>query len=508
MKIYFTVILFIAILCGCSICSSAQTAEKSSVEWGDVVQFEGNGMTNSVLSFQDRKMNILNINENFHNYKRSIATIDCETLKLLHEESVGYANGAYIAKISFTKGNKWFISMVNYKNKQTVFDAHEVDNLGKPTGKKKNIMTVNGVNLNSPWKDYTNDFVISDDSSKVAIIIQVPNKGSKDKKFIARVLDADMNPLWEQTIEEPEVKYYFTERTLTNAGKLYLVTYNSPYKIGESNAKDKDFNYILYSYDGKTRGRFVIELDKKFIISRYISERSDNGNTIVAGFYALKNEYIVNGIYFWELEKGTNKVVNKFTTIINPQNIKNVSKKLIENKTGFVAWLSMVHISFNEDGTMLFITGSGVSTFIGKLNTTYNSSKGCVLFNTNTKGEINWTASIPLNQLNALPISGGIFRLTKNAAYFIYNENKDNLEEEYDTTPERTTAHAVIVEAKIDENGKITRKVISNEDPDGYIFSPKLSVSASENELIFVAMKFKLGNTSDVKIGRIKLVDW
>lgn len=50
--------------------------------------------------------------------------------------------------------------------------------------------------------------------------------------------------------------------------------------------------------------------------------RPDNGNTVAAGFYGNdRNDSffgntteIVNGVYYIAVEKGTNKVVNKFMT--------------------------------------------------------------------------------------------------------------------------------------------------------------------------------------------------
>lgn len=157
---------------------------------------------------------------------------------------------------------------------------------------------------------------------------------------------------------------------------------------------------------------------------------------------------------------------------------------------------------------MLFLTEYATSL---TKRSSYNSHQfgyGCVLFNVTTTGKINWSASIPLYQLSIIPLAGSIARFKNDNVYLIYNDNRENLDKPIASNPKKLGNYGTMVEAKIDGNGGITRKIINKEQPDGTTSSPMLNIPLSEDEIIILGSTYKRGNTSDVKIGRIKLVDW
>ena len=65
----------------------------------------------------------------------------------------------------------------------------------------------------------------------------------------------------------------------------------------------------------------------------------------------------------------------------------------------------------------------------------------------------------------------------------------------------------VIVETKIDTDGKVFRKIISSDPKNGQSICPESPIRLSENEIAFIAMGMRMGY-NPLKIVNIKLVDW
>ena len=91
MKKYFTIILFIAILCGWSICSSAQTAEKSSVEWGDVVHLGKGTVVKKIKGIKNGKLYLSNTDAHMLTNGDFFSVVDIKNMKNIYEKKNGFS---------------------------------------------------------------------------------------------------------------------------------------------------------------------------------------------------------------------------------------------------------------------------------------------------------------------------------------------------------------------------------------------------------------------------------
>ncbi len=517
MKKYFTIILFIAILCGWSICSSAQTAEKSSVEWGDVVHLGKGTVVKKIKGIKNGKLYLSNTDAHMLTNGDFFSVVDIKNMKNIYEKKMDFPIDRKSNMEIFTVQQKIWLKVSCKEKKKQLIKLYEIDALGDLTGKEVTLAEVDESNA----VPFDSSIIVSEDTTKIALIINL-NGYYEDENFIVKVFDIDMKLLWEQTVKSPYIWSNEITMKLTNSGELKVISkryyekydrtkaalskYYTP-KIEEIKKGKMTYNFFYNTYSDGHIEEFVIDLGDKFAASLHEDIHPDNGNIILTGLYGLDNSMTVNGFYFIEMEKGSNKIINKFMNIINTSEIKNISKELVEKK-GIKEILNIKKVFFKKDGTMLFLTEYATSL---TKRSSYNSHQfgyGCVLFNVTTTGKINWSASIPLYQLSIIPLAGSIARFKNDNVYLIYNDNRENLDKPIASNPKKLGNYGTMVEAKIDGNGGITRKIINKEQPDGTTSSPMLNIPLSEDEIIILGSTYKRGNTSDVKIGRIKLVDW
>lgn len=218
---------------------------------------------------------------------------------------------------------------------------YEIDALGDLTGKEVTLAEVDESNA----VPFDSSIIVSEDTTKIALIINL-NGYYEDENFIVKVFDIDMKLLWEQTVKSPYIWSNEITMKLTNSGELKVISkryYENMIEqkplfqnITPQNRRNKKgkmtYNFFYNTYSDGHIEEFVIDLGDKFAASLHEDIHPDNGNIILTGLYGLDNSMTVNGFYFIEMEKGSNKIINKFMNIINTSEIKNISKELVEKK--------------------------------------------------------------------------------------------------------------------------------------------------------------------------------
>jgi hypothetical protein len=470
-----------------------------------------------------------------------ITLIDAKTLKVTSTEELEFENKKTdVLDVFMAQGQKWvFTRNTNKKTKVDIIEAFALNADGKKSEKAAPMAEFMDKKSDSffGWEplEAGATIVYSPDSTKIGLVVNANLKKKENELFYLKVFNIkDMSKVWEQVVKLPysEKRYVLQSAVVNDNGNIQFTgkLFNDE-KAKESLSKTvAGYKFVLHDFDGKMEkgNEFLIDLGGKFIESSFVKIRPDNGNTVASGFYANERNGVVNGVYYIEVAKGTNNVVNKFITNVPGDKIKYITKTVHnKSKNGLEAYTKVKDVYFKKNGNMI-ITASTYHYTV-----THNIQKGtttvthhdfdAIALSFTPKGVLEWgtsaakfaTVSISFSAFGPLtyyskrpPMNIGTRTFFKDDnLFFIYNDDVKNEDKDLNKEPSRLGMFdkVGVMLTKIDSKGALDRSVlVTKKELDGYWFGSAYCISLGDDEFIFAAVKQSFGNVSH-KIGRIKL---
>ncbi|MEY4925826.1 MAG: hypothetical protein RI894_262 [Bacteroidota bacterium] len=543
--------IFIALLFStASLLTFPATAQQLRVKIGGKADFGRSnepvapiGAQNNTIYFQT------NPSGGISDARANIALFDAESLNLQQNTKLTVPdNRATLQGFAFAKKTRWlFARTFDKATKIDAIKAYKLDIQGQTISKEYPMVEFkNGGGINSKIvyahkyngsKSGTLNFSqskatvsthVSQDSSKIAIIVDADGKDADLQRFIIKVFDsANMSLLWEQIVAMPYTeKNCIPQNTMvTNAGEVILIAKVFKDKKSEWDPKTKKAAYTCtnFFFDGKSDKAVETtwKIAGKFMGNFALRERPENGNIIVvSACSANKGSYLgdsdiylgeaTTDLYGFEVEAKTGALTKEFTYTINAQDIKHLSVNCVNKKTKKIEKeIAINNIYIKQDGSLLIDTDIDYEVQGGAMSMTQDYFYlDDIVFNFDTKQQLKWATAVPkkLNPTQTYSDLGAAFSIFKNDKIFIiYNDITKNLEQPIDAKIIQFSFSSkfILAAAQIDENGVLKRKEIASTQEFSFLIDKSKSIQFADDDLLITGTQ--PGFSGDTyKIVRIK----
>lgn len=354
---------------------------------------------------------------------------------------------------------------------------------------------------------------LSNDSSKILMFVEGPERKKENKKYYIGVFDNNLKKIWSKSIELPYLDKFIGiyDEDIANDGTVYVAIKHydkevSREMVREDGEKVPSYVYKLMVYPPNSKEKeIVFNLDGKFISGTKLIYNK-NANTTVAGYYKNKYNGRITGVFYANID---DKLEIKDPKMVQfPEDVIALidkdgyaSKK--ESDPGLYTGYRINHILNRSNGSVDLV-GEYYKLIIRTVynaqthttRTYYQYYYGTIL-NTNIDkaGKATFTR-VPKDQ-SMTDYNGclGYYATTyKDKLLLFYNDDKDNLERDLEKAPDdiRKFKNAVLVVATIDAKGNLSRQGIYNNDDEDYVPTPRFFARLSENTYLINAKLLKM----------------
>lgn len=293
-------------------------------------------------------------------------------------------------------------------------------------------------------------FISSRDKSKHLVYCVMPRRRKEKSAYSLKVLDADMNLIWEKDVEQPYEEKIFDQGNyyIDNAGNVYLVgwLFNEVHKEKIKGKPNYSYKVFKYSKDETEAVEFDIVLQDKYIKDLAINVVDDL--IICAGFYGSKTNDAIGGTFYASFDPKSKSFVKEsyykfdeefLTDNLSDRQKAKTERALDKNKEVLYNYEFRDLISRTDGGAILVAEQyymsqhTTVDPKTKARTTTYTYHYlDIIVINISPNGEIEWAKKIPKRQVTSN--DGGFlssFLIVKKAdkLYFIFNDNIKNIPE-------------------------------------------------------------------------------
>ena len=371
--------------------------------------------------------------------------------------------------------------------------------------------------MNSKFLGGSGEFMyrLSNDSSKLMLLSELSVKKKDPLTYNVQLFDAGMNRMWDQNIGLPFDKKEFEIKdfTVSNNGEFF-VTGIKHFKGRESSKAKAKYTYHILKFknNGEFQADITPELNNKFIIDAKLGVNNFNEMFLI-GYYAemKKNGFDLyeDGVFLQKyntetLEKVTN-TTHEFSSGFKTEGKTKRAKKKIkkrEKKNKSIDQkfdMIMADLIFMPNGAITLVseqykevkksstTSTGGAGGAGGASTSVTTSTTYYLFNDifisslNTDGSLNWNHRLVKRQSAPEKIfSSYSMGYYNNELNLVYNCNTANFRraskeknlKNYSPYKKKDNASLLV---KIEPDGKIQRKLLSNRKEDDVVPMPSFS---------------------------------
>jgi hypothetical protein len=382
----------------------------------------------------------------------------------------------------------------------------------------KELTYVAEIDTQNKYKEGSFSFHISQDSSKVLVLNQIPTKNNQPEQFALHVYNNDFTLLWAKDISLPydDDKFSIEDFKVDNQGNVYLLGV----LYGDGSLKRRsglpNYQYILLAYTemGNQKEKYPITLREKFITDLTFRPAS-NGELICCGFYSEANTYSIRGTYFFKINPLTKEVSNQSLKELDfdfrTEYISERKKDRLDNedKKSELYQYSLDELILRNDGGALLVAeqfyireyqdydnfNGGIGTF-GRYgaNTPYRTVyvyhyNDIIVINISPDGTIEWASRIPKRQ--ETENDGGWYSsyamsIVRDKINFIYNDNGKNFtssEDDRKTIYNFNGRNSVIALSQISPDGTVTTRPLAQNREAGVITRPKVCKQIGPKEM-------------------------
>lgn len=363
------------------------------------------------------------------------------------------------------------------------------------------------------------DFVRSPDSSMVLVYHNEPYEKYTNEKFSYRVIDYNMNVLWEQQIELPYKNREFSieHYELDQDANVHLLS-----RITQSEEKwvkgNPNFYYSILSYNHSTNAIKEYEIN---LGSRSISDISftlgPEGHLQSAGFYSeeAKSENYTAGAFFLKIDPRTEKVVQRGFKKFNQGVVTEFigERKALQGKELYNFNIKRF-LPIEEGGALLI--GEQTITSVSCYTDPRTGFQTCtdnyyfndiIIVKFNDAGKVAWTRRVPKQQHS---INDHGFYSSFTIAYqngqlhLVFNDHAANTNWQEGKKHQVMTnlKKAIVAHVTVNADGSIKRQVITDWDNSEIILRPKISYfHALSNTLILFGQR----RSKNYQLGKLRL---
>ncbi|RYD83224.1 MAG: hypothetical protein EOP53_01480 [Sphingobacteriales bacterium] len=347
------------------------------------------------------------------------------------------------------------------------------------------------------------DFILSHDSTKILVYHNEPYEKNAQERFSVKVMDKNLNFIWEKDISVPfrDKDFRISDYTVSNDNKVYMLA-----RIQEGNREKKggrpNYKYIILSYGekDKTPNEYLVSLGEKFI-SDINFQLNNQNNLVCAGFYSLKNSSGVGGTFYMTIDSKTKAVTNKSVKDFDEKILGQFmsERKARKNNSELQNYDLRKLITKEDGGSVLvaeqyYVVEHTYTDKNGTHTTYYYHYNDVILVDIAKSGEINWVSRIPKMQVTAN--DGGYYSsfaicVYKDKINLVYNDNKKNIEK-YDPKKLRSMGKVkktVTMLVTVDSKGKYTKTPLFTNKKKAAIARPKLYLQTTKDEMVMQAIK-------------------
>lgn len=397
---------------------------------------------------------------------------------------------------------------------------------------QKNLKTLEKIKLGSFESDSKSDqasieLKLSQDSSKVLVLVEAPERKKENRKFYFTVLNTDLKKIWSKEVELPYTqKYiYLVGNSISDDGKVYVSIKNydkevSRESVRENGSKVPSYVYkiLIYSQASTKEKEILLNMDNNFVHQSNLSFNKSSGLVTIAGLYKQKVNGQVNGVFYASIDAKTDVINTPKLVPFDEDIIFRVSKDGFASKKekdpGLDRYYEIVSVMRRPNGSIDIISeyrdeyviwrsrggAGGTGVTITSSYPEYHYQYGTIV-NTNIdkSGKAIFTR-IPKNQkyvsayspfslfLSFYPI------LYKENLVLLFNDDKDNVDRDIDKKPDDIMKfkNSVLAAATIDTKGILTRQAVFSNDEEDYIALPKKFSKIDDNTLLVVSDLLKI----------------
>lgn len=357
-------------------------------------------------------------------------------------------------------------------------------------------------------------FMFSNDSSKILLFVEGPERKKENKKFFIGVYDTDLKFVWNKEVELPIGERYVSiyDQDVTNDGKVFVSIKHydkevSRESVREDGSKIPSYVYklLVFSKESATPKEINFNLNNNFIQGTKLAY-NNNGSITVAGLYKRKHNGNINGAFYALIDPNSSNV-NSPKMVDFPEDLVRLVDKdkfgsdkekdpglyrnfrirqILKRTNGSVDLLSeyyrvdMVTVSRPNGGSTTYyryISGDIVNTNIG--------ADGKAIF-----------TRVPKRQemTNSTLFIGYAPIVYNDKLVLLYNDDEDNITRDLEKAPDDVLKFnkSVFAAATIDAKGNLTRQAIYSHRDEDYVFVPRSTAKISDSKYLITADLFKL----------------
>lgn len=182
--------------------------------------------------------------------------------------------------------------------------------------------------------------LISKDSSKMALLVDMPSTNKKDpNKFVFKVFADDLTPLWtkEHTFPCQDRFFYLEEAVVSNEGNIYCVGRLNTEVWSDKRKGKPTYSYHIYCVTSNDDALIDIpvEVKNQFITDIKVAI-APNGDILCGGFYSKLNSFDVEGVFSITIDGTTHQVKQQslkaipISTVV--ENLSEAKQERLEKK--------------------------------------------------------------------------------------------------------------------------------------------------------------------------------
>ena len=495
----------------------AQTkTDRASVNWGKEMDSGNDGLFDEVVGYTDDHV-YMTVQLKKETFIRKMDTIHRVVYQKLLPLTIDKNDHSLKEVVVFGDKILVFTTFLDKKNKTTsvyLRTFNEADM--KPIGRLKKLSTMD---VESKRNTGANKVRTSPGASAVLVAQVLPYDKEANEKFDLKVFDADMNPLWEQSVTLPYPDKEFTVENIRVAddGSVFMIgmKYAEKREAKELKKDGKatyEYHLLVFHGDGAPMEDHKIAMPDKFFQDLSLNIGSE-GDILCGGFYGSKGSFAISGTFFLRLDRNTKEIVHSsfkeferdfITAYMTEKEEAKATKKA--DKKGEDLELpnyELRDIVRRDDGGVVMVAEQYRYYVTQHCSTDANGRTTCtyvhhyvyndiIVVNVDPSGNIAWAAKVPKRQHSTN--DGGRYSsyalVVKNDhIYLMFNDSGKNLMllPGDKVEPFKYGKDMLITLATINADGKVFREALLPQDKRDAITRPKAGVQIGDDRLFIYA---------------------
>ncbi len=387
----------------------------------------------------------------------------------------------------------------------------------------KTLKTLEKVTVGSFESDSKSDqagisLQLSQDSSKILLLVEAPERKKENRKFFISVLNTDLKKIWSKEVELPFTQkfIYLIKSSISDEGKVYVSVKHYDKETSKESVKENGskvpayvYKILVYTQNAKEK-EIILSMGDNFVAQSILSFNKNSGIVTVGGTYKQKLKGKINGVFYASLDAKTDVISSPKLVPFDSEILTRIDKDGFasdsEKDPGLDKYYEIVHVAKRPNGSIdliceyRYFSETYVMSQRGGSYWVYSYQYGTIL-NTNIdkNGKAIFTR-VPKNQkFSARNFNFNGFlsffpMVYKDNLVLLFNDDKDNVDRDLEKKPDDVMnfKQSVLAAATIDVKGNLSRQAVFSNDEEDYICLPMSFTKIDDNSILLVSDLFKM----------------